>query len=285
VSGATLAESAPAFEVPRRRRAGFAAGRGLIGLALIGAVVLAGLVGPLLVTHGPNDQIPGASLVGPSVAHPLGTDELGRDVLSRLLTGIRVDLIVIFLAVPAGAILGSLAGLLASNWSFADTVTQRLFDLILSFPVLILAITLTALIGPGVLTISLVIAAAEIPIFGRLMRTSVLTVRELPYVESSRVVGAGSWWVLRKHVLPNSLEPLTVQLAISMSIAVFIEGAMSYLGIGVRPPSPSLGSLIQSGMQNVYGAAYLPVGPLVLVCMLTLGFLLISQALSGARRD
>jgi peptide/nickel transport system permease protein len=133
-------------------------------------------------------------------------------------------------------------------------------------------------------TISVVIIAAEIPIFGRLIRTSALTVRELPYVESSTVVGASKWWVLRRHILPNSLEPLTVQLAVSMSVAVFVEGAMSFLGIGVRPPTPSLGTLINDGMRNIYVAKIQVVGPLVAVVMLVLGFLLISQSLAKARR-
>jgi peptide/nickel transport system permease protein len=134
------------------------------------------------------------------------------------------------------------------------------------------------------LAVSLVIVAAEIPIFGRLIRTSVLSVRELPYVEASRVVGASNFWALRKHILPNSLEPLTVQLAISMSLAIFIEGAMSFLGIGVRPPAPSLGSLINDGMQNIYDSPYLAVGPLVIVSMLVLGFLLIAQSLARSSR-
>lgn len=252
--------------------------RGLIGLSLVVIVILAGVVGPVVVPFGPNTQ--GAlSLHSPTGTHWLGTDELGRDVLSRLLSGIRTDLIVVFVAAPVGAAIGTLIGLVGTTWSVIDTLTQRVFDLILSFPALILAITLTALMGVGATTVAVVIAIAEIPIFGRLVRTTALTVRELPYVESAQVFGARRWWVLRHHVLPNSIEALTVQLAISMSLAVFVEGAMSFLGIGVKPPAPSLGSLIQGGMQYVYQEPLLPVGPLVVVCMLTLGFLLIAQAL------
>jgi peptide/nickel transport system permease protein len=129
-----------------------------------------------------------------------------------------------------------------------------------------------------------VIVLAEVPVFGRLVRTSVLTVRQLPYVEASRVIGAGNLWLLRKHLLPNSLEPLTVQLGISMSVAVFIEGAMSFLGLGVRPPSPSLGSLIKDGIRNIWESPVFVVGPLVVVALLVLGFLLIAQAVSAARR-
>lgn len=261
----------------------FRGGRGLVGLILVTIVVVAGAIGPLIESVGPNTQT-ALDLAGSSGSHLLGTDELGRDVLSRLLSGIRIDLIVVFIAAPVGAMIGTLVGLVGTAWSRADMVTQRVFDLILSFPALILAITMTALLGTGVMTVSVVITIAEIPVFGRLVRTTALTVRELPYVESAQVIGASRWWVLRRHVLPNSVEPLTVQLAISMSQAVFIEGAMSFLGIGVNPPTPSLGSLIQEGMQYVYQVPLLPIGPLVVVCMLTLGFLLIAQALSEAGR-
>lgn len=261
----------------------FRGGRGLVGLTLVVIVVLAGVIGPMIVSAGPNTPGP-ASLAGPSGAHLLGTDELGRDVLSRLLSGIRIDLIVVFIAAPLGAVIGAIVGLSATTWNASDTIAQRVFDLILSFPALILAIMMTAMLGTGVVTVSIVIAVAEIPVFGRLVRSSALTVRELPYVESSKVIGAGRWWLLRRHVLPNSIEPLTVQLAISMSMAVFIEGAMSFLGIGINPPTPSLGSMIQDGMQYVYQRPLLPVGPLVVVCMLTLGFQLIAQALAEVGR-
>jgi peptide/nickel transport system permease protein len=195
-----------------------------------------------------------------------------------------VDLVVVFATVPIGAALGVLIGLVTSWWPVTDVVAQRGFDLLLAFPPLILAILVTAFAGPGLLTVSAVIIAVELPVFGRLVRTSVRTVREMPFVESSQVMGAGAWWVLRRHVLPNSLEPLTVQLAVSMSVAVFIEGAMSFLGLGVRAPDPSLGSLIKDGVRLMYDAPFFAVGPLALVVALVLGLLLISQSLSEARR-
>ncbi|CUR60020.1 ABC peptide transporter, permease component [metagenome] len=259
-------------------------GRGLLGVLLVGIVVLLGLAAPLLSPYSPTQQVPGANLVGPSAQHWLGTDEVNRDVFSRTLHGIRVDLFVVFLAVPVGAVLGSLIGLLSSWWRIADVVTQRVFDVVLAFPSLILAIALSAVMGPGLWTVALVIVLAEVPVFGRMVRTSVRLVREMPYVEAAQVVGAGPLWVLRRHVLPNSLEALTVQLAVSMSVAVFIEGAMSFLGLGVRPPTPSLGSLIRDGVRTMYDAPWFAVGPLAVVVALVLGLLLVSQALAEARR-
>jgi len=259
-------------------------GRGLVGLTLVGIVIVLGVLGPLLAPYGPTEQIKGANLLAPGSGHWLGTDDLNRDLLSRTLYGIRADLLVVFAAVPVGAAAGVLLGLVTSWWAVTDVIAQRVFDLLLAFPALILGILITAFMGPGLLTVAAVIVAIELPVFGRLVRTSVRTVREMPFVEASQIVGAGPWWVLRKHVLPNSVEPLTVQLAVSMSVAVFIEGAMSFLGLGVRPPDPTLGSLIKDGVRLMYDAPLFAVGPLTVVVALVLGLLLISQSLSEARR-
>jgi peptide/nickel transport system permease protein len=259
-------------------------GRGLAGLILVGIVVLAGVFAPWLAPFAPDQQIPGATLQPPGGEHLLGTDSVGRDVLSRTLYGIRIDLLVVFLAVPVGAALGSLLGLAATRYDWLDTLVQRAFDLILAFPTIVLAIALAMVIGPGVWTIATVIVLAEIPVFGRLMRTSVLTVRQAPYVEAARSVGADEGWIMRRHILPNCLEPLTVQLALAMSVGVFIEGAMSFLGLGITPPTPSLGSLIKEGTQNAYHSPLFVVGPLVVVVVLVLGLLLISQALAARSR-
>ncbi len=280
-----IAERGAVAPATGRHRLGAALlhGRGLCGLVLVGLVVLVGVLAPLLAPYAPQQQISGANLLPPCGAHLLGTDQVNRDVLSRTLYGIRVDLVVVFVAVPLGALLGGLVGLVASSWAWADVLTQRVFDLVLAFPTLILAIALTAFLGAGLTTVAVVIMVAEIPVFGRMVRTSALVVREMPYVESSRVVGASTWWLLRKHILPNSLEPVVVQLALSMSVAVFIEGAMSFLGIGVRPPSPSLGSLIKDGVRNIYASPTFALGPQVVVAALVLGFLLLAHALSKAR--
>ena len=259
-------------------------GRGLAGAVLVGIVVLLGALAPVLAPFAPDEQLDASFLLGPSSTHWLGTDDVNRDVLSRVLFGIRADLVIVFVAVPAGAILGSLIGLVAGIRGYTDVFAQRVFDVILAFPALVLAIALTAVLGPGVRAIVLVIVLAEIPVFGRLIRTSVLRVRELPYVEAAVVSGASTGWVLRKHVLPNSIEPLGVQLALSMSVAVFIEGAMSFLGIGVVPPTPSLGSILSDGNRYLETNPLFAVGPLVVVSLLTLGFLLISQAFAHARR-
>ncbi|MFC6011212.1 ABC transporter permease [Nocardia lasii] len=260
-------------------------GQGLAGVILIGVIALAGVFAGVLSAYDPLVQIPGANLVGPSADHWLGTDHINRDVASRVLTGIRINLLIVFAAVPLGALIGSLVGLAATVNPIADVTAQRVFDLILAFPTLIFAIALAAITGPGWHAVVIVIVAAEIPIFGRQIRTAVLAVREQPFVEAAEVIGADTWWTLRKHVLPNVVEPLVVQFALSLSVGVFIEAAMSFIGIGVRPPDPSLGSLIGDSIANLEHNPFMAVGPLVVVAGLTLGFLLIAQALGRARRS
>ncbi|WP_433261828.1 ABC transporter permease [Actinosynnema sp. CS-041913] len=261
----------------------FRRGRGLVGLVLVGLVVAAGLLGPLLAPWDPYQQIEGANLLGPSAAHPLGTDDLNRDVLSRLLSGIRVDLLISFTAVPAGALVGCAIGALATVNSFLDVAVQRLFDVLLAFPQLILAVGLAAVLGPGTSSVVIVVVAVEIPVFGRLLRAAVLRVREAQFVTAAEVVGAGRGHVLRTHVLPNSLEPVVVQLALSMSVAVFIEGAMSVLGIGVSPPHPSLGVVLTTSLRYLDLNPLFALGPLAVTAVLVLGFQLVAQAANAAR--
>jgi peptide/nickel transport system permease protein len=266
--------------------AAFRHGQGLVGAVLLVVVIAAGLLAPLLATADPLAQPPGESLLQPSTAHLLGTDELSRDIFSRTLYGIRTTLTIIAIAVPVAAVVGALIGLLATISPFADQLTQRLFDVILAFPAVILGLALAAVLGPGKLTVVVVIIASEIPLFGRLIRTQILRVRELPFVEAAEVFGARPSWILRRHILPNTVEPLVVQLALSLSLAVFLESALSFLGIGVQPPEPSLGSILSDSMRNYY-LVWNPAfafGPLVVVVALVLGFLLVSQTLGAVRR-
>lgn len=277
----------PARPGPARRPHALSAlyrGRGLVGTVLVGVVVLAGLAAPLLAPYDPLAQIPGANLLPASGAHWLGTDEVNRDVFSRTLYGILANLSIIAVAVPLGAVTGGLVGLVSSLSAAVDVVAQRVLDVLLAFPVLILGIALAAVLGPGTTAVVVVIVLAEIPIFGRLVRGAALRVREMPYVEAATVVGAGRWWVLCRHVLPGAAEPAGVQVAVSLSVAVFVEGAMSFIGIGVRPPDPSLGSIVADSVLYLDVNPAMALGPLAVVTMLTLGFLLVAQALAAGRR-
>jgi peptide/nickel transport system permease protein len=258
--------------------------RGITGLTLVGVIALAGLLAPLLTDFGPTAQSDDA-LLGPGGEHLLGTDEVGRDLLSRVLYGIRTDLSIILIAVPVAALAGTLLALLSTASRAADVVIQRLFDVVLAFPGLILALAITAIMGPGYVPVVIVIALAEAPSFGRVLRGGILVQREREYAIAARASGASASRVLLRHVLPNAIDPIVVQLAVSLPIAVFIEGAMSFLGVGVRPPEPTLGSVLSQAMPYLSDHPYLAAAPLIAVTGLVLGFTLVAEALNrGIRR-
>ncbi|QFQ95227.1 ABC transporter permease [Streptomyces phaeolivaceus] len=254
--------------------------RGRLGLLLVGLVVLAGLFAPLLTSTGPTDQSSDPLLSLGSPGHPLGTDDLGRDLLSRVLYGIRTDLEVIAVAVPLGILAGCALALSAAVHPVADTVVQRVFDLLLAFPGLILALAVTAVLGPGRLPVIVVIALAEIPVFGRQLRAGILIQREREYVLAARLGGARKARLLLRHILPNCLDPLVVQISVSLTVAVFIEGAMSFLGVGVAPPEPTLGGVLNQAMPYLAQSPSLSVGPLLAILLLVLGLSLLSEALN-----
>lgn len=278
----------PAANVHRRRFHWFVAlrrGRGLVGLILILVVLAAGVLAPVLAPYDPTEQIRGANLLGPGRTHWFGTDEVNRDVFSRVLYGIRVAVVVLFVAVPVGALIGVLLGVASSMVRAVDVGFQRLFDVLLAFPAIILAIGITAISGAGIGPILITVIFVEIPVFGRLVRSSILKVRELPFVQSAEVIGASRWSVMRKHILPNAAEPLYVQLALSMSVAIFLESAISFLGIGVRPPEPSLGNILADSIGYLDANYMFAVGPLIVIAILVLAFQLIAQAIGAQRRS
>ncbi|MGW4891829.1 ABC transporter permease [Kitasatospora sp. NPDC004240] len=278
---------APATATARPRNpylAALSGGLGLTGLALVGLVALAGLLAPVLTDRDPTAQGP-LALAGPSAEHPFGTDDLGRDLFSRVLHGISTDLAIAFTAVPLGALLGCALALLSASSRWADLAVQRAFDLLLAFPGLILAIAVTAVLGPGRWPVLIVIVLAEIPGFGRQLRAGILVQREREYALAARVGGASRARVLLRHVVPNAIDPLIVQSAVALSIAVFIEGAMSFLGFGVRPPEPTLGSILSQSMAYLSTHPTFAAAPLIAVTALVLGLTLIAEALNrGIRR-
>lgn len=258
---------------------------GILGVTLVSAVVLAGLLAPLLTSYAPTFQIRGSALQGPSAAHLLGTDDLGRDLWSRVLYGIRVDLAVGLLAVPLAAVVGALLGLVASSLAALDVVVQRFFDVILAFPALILGLAVSAAMGGGMRAIVTAIFVANVPVFGRLTRDAALIQQAREYVRAARLVGAGRLRVLTRHVLPNVLDPLVVQLALAMSLAVFIEGGLSFIGIGIPPEQASLGNVLNQSIPFLTDNPAFALGPIAVVVALVVGLNLIADALNKGVRQ
>lgn len=215
----------------------------LVFLILVGLISLAA---PLLVPHDPS-QLLATPLLPPSSTYLLGTDDFGRDVLSRLIYAGRISLTVAVSAVAIASTIGIALGLCAGFYrGFVEFIIMRSVDLVLSFPTIVLAIAMVAVLGNSMRNMILVIALVYIPRFVRIVYGSTLSVRSEEYVEASRVVGARGGYIMRKAILPNVAAPIFVQISLSLGFAILVESGLSFLGLGVQPPTPSWGNMISS---------------------------------------
>jgi peptide/nickel transport system permease protein len=254
-------------------------------LAIAGAAVLAlmialALAGSWLAPSGANDIDVSHMLQGPSAGHWFGTDELGRDVLSRVILAARVSLEVGCVSVGIALLVGVLLGLLAGYYGGAvDTVLMRCMDVLFAFPVLLLAVAIVAVLGPGIGSAMIAIAVVYTPIFARITRASVLSVREAVYIRASVSVGASDPYIIGLHILPNVAGPIIVQTSLSLGFAILSEAALSFLGLGVQPPQPSWGRMLFDGRGFVQQAWWMGVFPGLAIVLTVLSFNLIGDTL------
>jgi len=249
-------------------------------LAIILVFTACAVFAPLLAPYGPNEQNPYAGLQDPSWSHPLGTDQPGRDVLSRLIYGSRVSLGIGVGAVLFGVVIGMPIGLVSGYLRGAtDEVLMRMMDALVSFPGLILALALVAALGPSILNLIIAIGVANVPWIARVVRSQVLSIRELDYIQAARVLGGRDLRIMFVHILPNTLPPVIVQSTLGMGYAVLAEAALSFLGVGVRPPTATWGSMLQFAFGLIYIVPLLSIVPGVAIFLLVLAFNLIGDAL------
>jgi len=253
---------------------------GLVGWTILALLVLIAILAPLLAPHDPETIDSAGILTGPSHTHPFGTDDLGRDVLSRVLYAYRVTLSIavgsVVLSMLIGLPIGILAGY-AGGW--ADLVLMRGVDLLLAFPALLLAISLIAILGQGALVALFAIAIIYVPIMARVVRSSVLVVRGQPYVSGARARGASHLQIIKGHVLPNSIGPALVQASVLMAFAIVIEAALSFLGLGSQPPTPELGLMLAEGNNYLSQAPWVEIFPGLAIAVTVLAFNLIGDGL------
>lgn len=222
----------------------------LAGLLICLTVLLAVAIGPLLLPFGPEDMDFMATLAPPSLDHPLGTDSFGRDVLVRVLTGARVSLAISFGAILLAAGVGCAMGISAGYFGgWLDMVLMRITDLFFAFPSFILALLLMVLFGFSTVNIIFAIALVYLPIFARISRNSTLMVRSEPYVEASRLMGRRPLGIMVTQILPNISAPLLVQASAGLAFAIILEAGLSFIGLGVQPPTPSLGGIMSDGRE------------------------------------
>ena len=251
-----------------------------LGLALVGVVALVAVVGLVYTPYDPNAMGVAARGVAPSLAFPMGSDQFGRDILSRVMRGASLALLVgatsVAIGLAAGAPLGALAGF-ARGW--ADEAIMRLMDGLFAFPATLLAIAIVGALGPGLQNAVLAIGVAYVPIFARLARASVISQTEADYVQAARAVGCSPARILFRHILPNGLSPLIVQATTAFGGAILAEAALSYLGLGVQPPDPSWGQMLNDAHNYLSVAPWLAVFPGLAIATTVLGFNLLGDGL------
>lgn len=275
----TIRSDSPWRRTARRFRHNLPA---MIALGFIVVVVLIAIFAPLVEPQSPRAT---SRLVnqGPSTAHWLGTDDIGRDMLSRLIEGTRASMQVAFQVVLFASIVALPLGLIAGYFGgWVDTIIMRFMDALFTFPALTLALAVAALLGPSLLNASIAIAIVFIPGLVRLLRAQVLAVREETFIEASRSVGVSSNRMIRRHIFPNVVSPLIVQLALSFGYAIAAEAGLSFLGFGVQPPTASWGTMLQTGYNVINQTAWAIVPPGLALLFVVLSFNLVGDGLRDA---
>ena len=255
----------------------------ILGVVLIAVVLLMAVFAPLLTRQGPDVQNMSAVLQGPSSAHILGTDDLGRDIWSRLIFGSRISLAVSLAAVTMAVVSGGILGLVAGYaGGLTDEALMRMLDSLMALPSLVLALTIAAVLGTGERNATIAIAVVGIPTYARLIRSQTLSVKQLEFVSASRAIGAPPLWIIVRHLLPNTISPIIVQASLGLGFAIITESSLSFLGLGAQPPTATWGSMIQTGFQYLETAPWFVLAPAVMIFLAVLGFNLVGDGIRDA---
>jgi peptide/nickel transport system permease protein len=250
------------------------------GIAMLTLFTLSALFAPLLAPHDPLRQNLDEDLVSYSIEHPLGTDKLGRDILSRMIYGARISLLVgcatVALSLAIGFALGSLSGYFG-GW--VDQSMMRLVDILMAFPGILLAIAFTAVLGPGLDHVILALCLIGWTTYARLVRGEILALREREFIHAARALGCGPRRLILRHLLPNLLPPLLIQATFGLAAAIVAEGSLSFLGLGVEPPTPSWGSMLNDGRQFLLVAPHLTSYPGLALMLTVLALNLVGDAI------
>ncbi len=253
----------------------------LLGGILLSFILVVAFVGPLVVTSDPLDTMPRQARAAPSVEFPFGNDASGRDILSRVVHAVRLDLavvcIVALVATSSGALIGLLSGYVGG---LTDQVLMRFVDILMAFPGFLLALTVTAVLGNNIQTIVFALGVAYSPVIIRVVRAQVLTLREAQFIEAARAIGAPAWEIIIYHLLPNTWSIVLAQAALFLAWAVLDIAGLSFLGLGIKPPTPELGAMTAEGAEHmVSGRWWMSVFPGAFIMLMALTFTLIGDSL------
>ncbi len=268
-----------------RRRGGLSLGRRaevIVGFALILIVVAYAIIVPLIARGAATAINPSNALASPGSGGLLGTDQLGRSLAARVAVGYGISLTISVGAVLLATIVGGLLGLIAATSTrVVDGVIMRVLDVVMAFPALLLAIVVVAVLGPGTLVLLLAIGIVYIPIMARVMRAAAIQTAKLEYIESATARGAGRSRIVFRHIAPNSIGPLIVQASILVGLGIMLEAALSFVGLGVQPPTPSLGLMLSTGRDYMSTSPWIVADPAVAIFIVVLGFTLLGDGLQA----
>lgn len=253
---------------------------GILGALLVVLIAATAIFAPLLITHDPIRIMVGPRLAAPSLDFLLGTDHLGRDTFSRTIVGGRIPLLVAFASLGSSLAVGLVLGLIAGfgpRW--LDNVLLLVFDTIRSFPSIIFALAMIALLGPSLASVILVISITSMPIYARVVRTQTEALRSSEYIAAERSMGAGTTRILAVHVLPNVLGPLLILVSMDVPAVIAVEAGLSFLGMGVRPPTPDWGAILNDGYSYINQTPWLVIAGGIPIVLATLGFTFLGEAL------
>ncbi len=255
-----------------------------VGLLVILILILSAIFAPWIAPFEPREQNFAVALESPNTTYFMGTDQLGRDTFSRVVYGSRVSLQVGVIAVGISLLVGTTLGLIAgyAGVSFIDSLIMRFMDALLAFPALVLALAITAALGPSLTNVMIAVGIVGIPIYARLVRGQVLSVRQREYVEAARTVGVPDFLIITRHIFPNVTAPLIVQASIGVAVAIIAEASLSFLGLGVQPPTPSWGGMIAVGKDWLGRAPWMSFAPGVAIFVTVLAFNFVGDALRDA---
>jgi peptide/nickel transport system permease protein len=252
---------------------------GLLGLILVTLFLLSALFAPWLTPYGPT-EFAGLPLEDPSAVHPVGTDELGRDLLTRILYGGRVELTLAFIAVPVSLVIGLFLGMAAGYGpAWLDNTMVLIFDTIRSFPSIVLALAILTLTAPSVTMVGIIFVIGAVPSFGRIARTQTLALKNAEYILAIRSLGASPFTVIRRHILPNAIGPLLILAAMDVPVVVTVEAGLSFLGLGVLPPTATWGTVLNEGFSVIRETPWPVIAGGLPLILTTLGFTFLGEAL------
>ena len=255
----------------------------MVGLAFLLLLVLCAVAADLVSPYKPLEQAMQVRLRPPSAQHWLGTDDFGRDILTRIIYGARISLQVGFVAVGLAGTIGIFLGLVSGYFGgWIDSVVMRCMDVLLAFPAILLAVVIMALLGPSTTNVMIAIGIAYIPVFARVVRGTVLTVKPNEYVQAARAAGASEVRMLVHHIVPGTVGPIIVQVSLALAYAILAEAALSFLGLGTQPPTPTWGSMLSFGRQFIREAPWFTLFPGIAIFLTVLSLNLLGDGLSDA---